>query len=928
MPPSDRRVRQFHVTPLIGRNEEIEELDALLGLVRGGLGGAVVLRGEAGIGKTALLNSLIDAAGDLSVIRLEGVESEMQLGYAALHRLVRPYLHRVEHLPEPQRDALQSAFGLTSSVPADRFMVGLATLSLLGDVATDEPLLVVIDDAQWLDQESVASLVFVARRLHADPVALVFAARDSLDTGAVFQGVPELRISGIGEDAARNLLSASVIDPVSYQVASRIIAVTRGNPLALQELSGELTAEHLIEHAPLPDPLPIGELIEARFLRQVRLLPNETQLLLLAAAADPEGDRDTLWRASGVLGLSAAAIEPAADSGLLVLHPRIEFRHPLVRSAVYSGATAADRRLVHHALAEVMNAETDPDRKALHMASGALGPDESVAAALEQSAAQARARGGYVAESSFLVRSANLTPDPHRQAGRLLLAAQAAFLAGNAGYSESLLSQARPLLSGTFEKAQAQRLDGHLRYPLGQPHLAPSLLLGAAKEFGSAHPILSHHSLIDAMQACGVSLELTEGTTGFEIGHTALEALAAEGGPATPADVLLNAFALRYCEGYTAAVPAMREAVHAQADMSFEEINRWNYLAGILAIELWDEAENRSTMARLESAARATGALPALEVALAGLATIDRRAGRFNEARERYAELHDVALAIGDFVEFLDLFDVELLCWQGDERARSKAAQLMEGGAAFCYATLIYSANLSLSTLELAEGRYDAALAAGLLVTRGDGLGWSSEALPIVVEAAVRCGDTASATEALNCLAERATAAGTPWALGLLARCRALLTNGAAAAGLYEEGLNHLSQTSLRTEVARTHLVYGEWLRRQRHRTEAREQLRRAYEMFDTMGAKVFAERARIELLATGERVRARRVETAHDLTSREMQVARLAAQRATSREIAGQLFISANTVDYHLRKVFQKLGVTSRRDLSGVLFENENRSA
>jgi DNA-binding CsgD family transcriptional regulator len=912
---------------LIGRREELEELKLLLQQVRGGLGGAVVLRGEAGIGKTALLNALIDTAGDLSVLRLEGAESEMQLGYAALHRLVRPYLRRLEHLPEPQRDALQSAFGLTSLAPADRFMVGLATLSLLGDVAKDEPLLVIIDDAQWLDHESVASFVFVARRLHADQIALVFAIRDSFEAGAVFQGVPELMISGLGEEAARDLLSASTSDPISYQVAGRIIAATRGNPLALKELSGELTAEHLIEHAPLPDPLPIGDLIEARFLRQVRLLPDDSQMLLLAAAADPQGDRDTLWRASEVLGLSATAIEPAADSGLLALGPRIEFRHPLVRSAVYGGATAADRRRVHHALAEVMSAETDPDRKAFHLASGALGPDEDLASALEKSAAQARARGGYVAESSFLVRSASLTPDAHVKAGRLLLAAQAAFLAGNAGYSESLLGQARPLLTGTFETAQAQRLDGHLRYPLGQPHLAPSLLLAAAKAFGPVDPVLSHHSLIDAIQACGVSLELTEGTSGFEIGQAALESLAAQKGADAPADVLLEAFAFRYCEGYVTAVPAMRKAVRVHGSMSFEDINRWNYLAAILAIELWDEEENRNTLARLENSARATGALPALEVALAGLATIDRRAGRFNEARERYAELHDVALAIGEFVDVLDLFDVELLCWQGDERARAKATQLMEGGAAFCYTTLVYSANLSLSTLELAEGRYEAALAAALLVTRGGGLGWSSEALPIVVEAAVRCGDTASAMYALECMVERATASGTPWALGLLARCRALVADGSDAADLYEEALNHLGQTSLRTEVARTHLVYGEWLRRQKRRTEARDQLRRAYEIFDAMGARPFAERARVELLATGERARARRVETAHDLTSRELQIARLAAERATSREIAGHLFISANTVDYHLRKVFQKLGVTSRRDLAGVLVEVDGRS-
>jgi DNA-binding CsgD family transcriptional regulator len=911
---------------LIGRSEETAQLNALLQQVRGGLGGAVVLRGEAGIGKTALLNALVDAAGDLSAVRLEGVESEMQLGYAALHRLVRPYLYRLEHLPEPQRDALESAFGLTSLAPADRFMVGLAALSLLGDVAKDEPLLIVVDDAQWLDRESVAALVFVARRLHADGVALVFAVRESLEIGAVFQGVPELRINGLDEESARHLLTATVAAPVSYQVAGRIIAVTRGNPLALVELSSELTSDHLIEHAPLPDPLPIGELIEARFLRQVRQLPDETQTILLVAAADPVGDPDTLWRAAEALGLSAAAVAPASDSGLLVLEPRVEFRHPLVRSAVYGGATAADRRRVHHALAAVMDVERDPDRRALHMAAGALGPDEDLAAALEQSAAQARARGGYIAESSFLVRAASLTPDRQRKADRLLLAAHAAFLAGNAGYSESLLEEARPHLGGPFERAQAQRLDGRLRQPLGQSRLAPSLLLGAARAFGPIDRVLSHHSLIEAFVACGASLQFTEGTTEPEIAQTALESLSAQSTLTTKADLLLKGVALRHAGTYADAVPAMREAVRAYATMSFEELTRWTALGAPLANELWDEGGLRSTLERLAGAARALGALSALQVVLIGLAAIEVRAGLFMAARERYSELQDVSLAIGDYVEHYALFDVDLLSWQGDEQAPSKAAQLVEFGTAFRAAATIHYANLSLSIFDLAEGRYEKALAAAQSVVDADAMGYSCQALPTVVEAAMRCNDREAATGALACLTEQAIASGTSWGLGLVARCRALVADGSSAEALYEEALDHLGKTSWRTEVARTHLLFGEWLRRQRRRTEAREQLRRAYEMFDTMGARAFSERARVELLATGERARTRRVETAHDLTSRELQIARLAAQRATSREIAGQLFISANTVDYHLRKVFQKLGVNSRRDLSGVLLETEGR--
>ena len=908
---------------LIGRTEEIAKLDALLDQVRDGMSGVLVLRGEAGIGKTALLNATALSAQDLSVVRLEGIESEMQLGYAALHRLLLPYIPRLEHLPEPQRDALQSAFGLTSSAPPDRFLVSLAALSLLGDVAQDDPLLIVVDDAQWLDRESVAALVFVARRLQADRIALVFAARESLEIGETFQGIPQLWVSGLDKDFARSLLTASVSNPVSYRVAERIIAVTRGNPLALMELSGELTSEHLLDQAPLPDPLPISDLIEARFLRQVRALPADTQLILLVAAADPEGDPDTLRLAAEILDLSVGAIEPAVDEGLLVIHPRVEFRHPLVRSAVYSGATTEGRRRAHHALAAVMDVGQDSDRRALHMALAAVGPDEELAAALEQSAAQARSRGGYSAESSFLVRAASLTPDPQRGAGRLLEAAHAAFLAGNASYSESLLGQALPYLVDPIEKAQAQRLDGRLRNTLGQSHVAASLLLEAAREIENVDRVLSHHSLIEAFLVCEQSQQFTEGTTAVEIAQTALDSLSAQSTPPTAADMLLKGVAMRYAGTYADAVPAMREAVRAYATMSFEEINRWTALGAPLANELWDEVGLRSTLGRLEDAARALGALSDLQTVLIGLAAIEVRAGRLMEARERYSELQDVTGAIGDFVELYALFDVDLLSWQGDEQARAKAAQLVEGGTAFCSAALTHCANLSLSIFELAEGRYEKALAAAQSVADADAMGYSCQALPTVVEASMRCNNRDVATGALACLAEQATASDTPWALGLLARCRALVADGSSAGALYEEALDHLGKTSWRTEVARTHLLYGEWLRRKKRRSEAREQLRRAYEMFETMGARAFAERARVELLATGERARSRRAETAHDLTSRELQIARLAAQRATSREIAGQLFISANTVDYHLRKVFQKLGISSRRDLPGLLSHN-----
>lgn len=905
---------------LIDRNEERAELNSLLDQLREGMSGSLVLRGEAGIGKSALLNAIVESAQDLSMIQIEGIESEMQLGYAALHRLLLPHLPLLEHLPEPQRDALRSAFGLTSLAPPDRFLVSLAALSLLGDVAQKDPLLIVVDDAQWLDRESVSALVFVARRLQADRIALVFAARESLEIGAVFQGIPELWVSGLKPDFARDLLAASVSDTVSYRVSERIITATRGNPLALIELSGELTSEHLLDQAPLPDPLPISDLIEARFLRQIRLLPADTQLAVLVAAADPEGDPHTLRLAGEGLGLSAAAIEPATDEGLLVIRSRVEFRHPLVRSAVYSGATTEDRRRAHHALAAVMDADRDPDRKALHMALGAVGPDETLAVDLEQSAIHARSRGGYIAESSFLVRAASLTPDAQRRAGRLLSAAHAAFMAGNASYSESLLNQARPNLVDPIEIAQAQRLDGDLRYPLGQPQLAPSLLMGAARAFEPFDYVLSHYALLEAFVTFGASIHLTEGTTGVDIARTALESLGAQTTALSAADILLKGVALRYRGNYADAVPAMREAIRAQDTMPPEQMNRWNRLGVELATDLWDEAMLRGVVERHEHAARAEGSLAALQVTLLAMAVNEVRAGRFGAARELFSELHDVTMTMGGFVEIYDLFDVELLGWQGDRSTPAKAAELREGGIAFCTQGIVHSADFALSIFALGEGQYETALASAKSVAESDAVGWSHVALPTVVEAGMRCGDREAASRALTLLAERATASGTPWALGLLARCRALVTDDHNAGELYQVAVGQISKTSWLTELARTHLLFGEWLRRQGRRIEAREQLRSAYEMFDTMGALAFAERARVELLATGERPRARRTETALDLTPRELQIARLAAQRATNQEIAGRLFISSNTVDYHLRKVFQKLGISSRRELPGLL--------
>jgi DNA-binding CsgD family transcriptional regulator len=492
-------------------------------------------------------------------------------------------------------------------------------------------------------------------------------------------------------------------------------------------------------------------------------------------------------------------------------------------------------------------------------------------------------------------------------------------LAGNASYSESLLGQARPHLVDPIEIAQAQRLDGDLRYGLGEPHLGPSLLIGAARAFEPLDRVLSHYALLDAFVAVTSSGHVTQGTTRVEIAQTALDSLGAQTTQPTAADILLKGVALRYSRNYADAVPVMQEALRAQPRMSPEQINRWSQLGSQMANDLWDEAMLLDIVDRLEGAARAQGALSTLQVALLALEQIDLRSGRFGLARERHSELHDVTMTIGGYVEIYDLLDVELLGCQGDGRTPARAAELREGGIALHAQALVYLADQGLSIFALGEGQYDAALAAARSVVDADTAGFACQTLPFVVEAGMRCGDRDAASGALALLAERATASGTPWALGLLARCRALVANSSAGE-LYAEALDQLSKTSWLREVAHTHLLYGEWLRRKKLRIEAREHLRRAHEMFDSMGAMGFAERARVELLATGERARSRRAETSHNLTPRELQIARLAAKRATSPEIAAQLFISANTVDYHLRKVYQKFGISSRREIVGLL--------
>ena len=649
-------------------------------IVQGRSGGsaALVVSGEPGVGKTALLNGLVRLGHDFLVVRTEGIESELQLGYAALHRILLPFIDQVGGLPAPQRDAIQAAFGLSASGRADRFLVGLAALTLLGDSERSAPLLVVVDDADWLDPDSMAALAFVGRRLQADRVVLAFGVRDALVTGLPIQGLPEMVVKGLDDGAARELLASLVSTPIRAQVATRIVAATKGNPLGLRGLAEELTASQLAGLSALPDPLPAGGMIEARFARQVRLLPRETQTALLLAAAEPTKDLATVGKAAAQLGTSLAALEPAEVHQLISLTNGIEFRHPLIRSAIYSNASSARRRSIHLALASALDVRTNRERWAMHKALAAIGPEEEVAAALEESATEARARGGYTAETALLTRAAELSPAPRDRSRRLLAAAHAAHLAGNASDAFVLFQSARDGDLDDLDLAKAQTLEGLIRVTLGEGFRTPALLLHAGLSLASLDAALSREVLLASLCSILSVYQSAAGITGREIGEAALRALE-EGDEVSVVDSLLRGVASAFVCDYPEAVPALRSALSTFEQMSPTEVAKWNLVGIFLANELWDPDAYRVVCDRLETAARGQGAILALLPALLGLAVGDVREGRFSSARERYTELLEITEAVGSFTTFYELLDVELAAWEGDEQlARAKIASLIE----------------------------------------------------------------------------------------------------------------------------------------------------------------------------------------------------------------------------------------------------------
>jgi DNA-binding CsgD family transcriptional regulator len=900
---------------LHGRRDEREVLDRLLGAVCRGQSRVLVMRGEAGVGKTALLESAIRSAAGFRVMRAVGVESEMELAFATLQQLCAPMLERLDRLPAPQQDALGVAFGQRAGNPPDRFLVGLAVVSLLAEVAHEQPLLCVVDDAQWLDRASAQALVFVARRMLAESVALVLVTREPSEA---LTGFPELVVEGLRNGDARALLGSSLRVPLDERVRERLVAETRGNPLALLELPRAFTPAQLAGGFGLLDVPGLSGRIEDSFRLRLAALAADTQQLLLVAAAEPVGDPVLVWRAAGRLGIGVQAA--AETDGLLVIGASVTFRHPLVRSSVYRAASPENRRVVHRALADATDPEVDPDRRAWHLAQATQGFDEDVASELERSASRAQARGGLAATAAFLERASVLTPDPSRRARRALAAAQAKHQAGAFDAALRLIAIAESGPLDELQRARVELLRGQIAFALSRGSDAAPLMLKAAKRLEPLDHSLARETYAEALAAAMYAGRLAKADRVLEVAEAARAAKRAGACPRPPraADLLLDGQALLITEHLREATPMLKRALSAFGgdDLSNDEALRWLWLACVTAIHLWDEESWRVLADRYVQIARDAGALTVLPLALNHSAGWRVYAGDFHSAEALGAEAGEVSVAIGNpDVSISRLF---LAGWRGRE---VEAVRLIEASdqdaAGRGEGRRIGAGRYATAVLCNGLGNYERALAAAQEALEYQReLATSRWALSEQIEAAARSGNPELAADTLAQLSQTAMTSGTDWALGIAARSRALLSDDETAEGLYRDAIDHLARTHVRVESARAHLLYGEWLRRERRRADARKQLRTAHKLFGEFGMEAFAERARVELEATGERARKRTVETLDDLTPQEAQIARLAANGATNPEIAAQLFISRSTVDYHLRKAFRKLGVKSRHQL------------
>jgi DNA-binding CsgD family transcriptional regulator/tetratricopeptide (TPR) repeat protein len=902
---------------LVGRHDERRQLDGLLSVVRSGAGRALIISGEAGIGKTALLDDLALSASEHQVIRIAGVESEMEFAFAALHQICAAVARHLDHIPVPQRDALLIAFGEREGPTPDPFLIGLAVLSLLSEAAESRSLLLLIDDHQWLDRASARVLAFVGRRLVAERIGMVFATRSVAEE---LMDLPRLAVGRLNADDSRTLLSSVLHSPLDGRIRDQIIAEARGNPLALLEVPRTLTAADLKGGFGLPA-APLTHSLEGTFRRQIEALPAATRRLLALAAADPAGDPALFWSAADVLGLAADAAEPALDAGLAEIGTRVQFRHPLIRSTAYRCVPLSDRRRIHRALATVTDREVDPDSRAWHLGHAAVGPDDTVADELERSASRVQARGGVSAAAAFLERASTLAADPTRRSALAIDAASALAQSGQLDRARDLLAVADSVPLSDLQQARADLVRAHVALVSTHGNDAAPLLLGAARRLEAIDADLARETYLDAMVAAIFAGRLVVDGGVVEVSEAAGAVTRGLRAPRT-GDLLLDGIATQYREGFQKGLPTVVEGLRVYGQgMTTEQELRWMLLACFAASRVWDLDRHTSLSLRYAELVRDSGAVTHLPLALSSRFVPLLFTGEFQRAARVTDDMCAAIEAMGK--NLTPYSSIALAAWRGrdaelealSEPGRRDAERRGEGHGL----TVIAWAE---AVAAIGRCDYPQALAAAAYASsyRGDG-GASWWTLPELVEAATRLGDTTAALEALDRLADTTTPSGTDWSLGIEARSRALVSEGSTAESLYLEAAERLARAGLRPDLGRTHLLYGEWLRRKRRRVDARVQLRCALDLFESIGMEAFAERTRLELLATGETARRRNVPSSvTQLTPQENQIARLAREGLSNPEIGARLFISARTVQYHLSKVFTKLDIRSRSQLDVTL--------
>ncbi|HEV3211990.1 MAG TPA: AAA family ATPase [Acidimicrobiales bacterium] len=908
---------------LVGRRREVEVLDRLTDAALGRRGGALVLHGDPGVGKTALLDRAVRQGSEFRVVRTAGVEGEMRLPYAALQQLCAPSIHLLEHLPPPQQDAVVVAFGLGEGRPPEVFLVGLAVLGLLSKLAEERPLLCIVDDAHWLDDGSARALAFVARRLLAERIALVFSTRTM---GGLLAGLPELHVEPLGHRDSRALLDSILPVRLDETVLERILLETRGNPLAIVEMPRGLTPAQLAGGFGVLTDRSLSDGIEASFARRLATLTPPARQLLLVAAAEPLGDPALLSKAAELLGIPRSAVHEVEALGLVAFGAEVAFRHPLARSAIYQAAQPDERRRVHRALAEATDGAAHPDRRAWHLGQGASLPDEEVAIELEHSAARAQARGGFAAAAAFLERSAALTPAAPRRAGRALAAAQAMLQAGAFDDATRLVATAEDGGLTELERARAALVRGRIAFLVSRSSDATDALLQAADQLREVDEDLARETYLEALSTAIFAGPLAKpGAASRDVAEAARAAPTAQAPRVS--DLLLDGLVTVLTDAYASAVPTLQAARRAIDGVSTTEQLRWLWATTVSSLLLWDDDGWESLSDRHSSIVRETGALSELPIALSHRGQLHVFAGELESAATLQEAIQEVTRLTGSPLAPYHAAALTAMCGRESEATQfltAARAEVQRRGEGAGLSFMDWAESLLYNGL----GRYAQALAAARRVFEHSQLVELNWALPELIEAAIRVGDRDLAEAAGRCLSDRTRASGTEWALGIGARSQALLAHGDRADELYREAIDRLARTRLAVDLARSHLLYGEWLRREQRKKDGRVQLRTAYDLFVRFGMQGFARRAEAELRATGDRARRRDADTHAHLTPQEQRISELVAEGATNKDIAAQIYVSPATVEYHLHKAFRKLGVTSRTQLAQVVLQSSRQAA